>query len=212
MVKHRSGYPKWTANFHRSRSAPANAARSNGQQTYVFLTREGGQGIVQIDELDQSRYTRKIRYRMWNDTDVSATVGLPKPDSPATVSWSAVHEGRLAAPGLQSLSAWSLNNHQAVAVPDGTRKISSIAAGILPSLRHQSSRTGWSTKKCRSSLPGRLFTQSTQFARDYLKTIRHLPAIQVMNCRRAMLISPDGFDTLSAADAAEFPDALLSSR
>ncbi len=41
---------------------------ATGQQTYVFLTREGGQGIVQIDELDQSRYTRKIRYRMWNDT------------------------------------------------------------------------------------------------------------------------------------------------
>ncbi len=185
---------------------------ATGQQTYAFLTREGGQGIVQIDELDQSRNTRKIRYRMWNDTDVSASVGLPKPDSPSTVSWSAVHKARLAAPGPQSLSAWSLNNHQAVAVPDGTPEdffdcSRNSAFYSLPEFvnwmvdEKVSLIFAWADySHNRRNLP-----------EDYLKTIRRLPAIQVMNCRRAMLISPDGFDTLSAADAAEFPDALLSS-
>ncbi len=88
------------------------------QNTLLFLTREGGQGILQFDKFDDTRGSRKLRYRMWGDDGRAMTVGFDEFRKDPPAKWSGPVRFRLSAPKANALSGWSIKRNSAVPLPE----------------------------------------------------------------------------------------------
>lgn len=88
------------------------------ERTLLFLTREGGQGILQFDKFDDTRGSRKLRYRMWGDDGRAMTVGFDEFRKDPPAKWSGPVRFRLSPPKANALSGWSIKRNSAVPLPE----------------------------------------------------------------------------------------------
>ncbi len=82
------------------------------QNTLLFLTREGGQGILQLDEYDKSKGSRMIRFRMWQPDYVSPLPPAADVAVASDANWSEPVRVYLEEPGPNATCGWSISRNQ----------------------------------------------------------------------------------------------------
>jgi hypothetical protein len=87
--------------------------------TLLFITRDGGRGILQVFPREQpASYARKIRYRLWHEQDRPAPAAPPKRTPRHESDWGPERLVILKAPGRDRAFLLNLETGQKVTPPD----------------------------------------------------------------------------------------------
>ncbi len=119
----RSGRPMKLGREARSTLVPFGKSRRDYKRdqvgTFLFTTREGGRGVVQVFPRTEGSETRRIRYRMWVDPDVKqAPQPAPTPRKQGDVALGPLVEPTLQTPARGRTFLLDLETGRTISPPD----------------------------------------------------------------------------------------------
>lgn len=84
--------------------------------TFLFLTREGGMGVLRLEPYRKETSSRIVKYRMWT-TGPEAPDTVTPPTSEQPTGWGEVVKVRLPVVGSGTKSFWSIKNSATIELP-----------------------------------------------------------------------------------------------
>lgn len=174
--------------------------------TFLFTTREGGRGIMQVFPSDQTMSDRRLRYRMWERETPVETPALNKPDLPSQTPIPDSVTVTLSLPGRDDEFLYDFESQRARALP----KNRDVEPTYYIGLESEQQTLAWAEREGIDlvSYRGEYAFDTTDSTENLPRYLNSLVGLGMRNRE----VTAEAFDTMSIEAAREILDRVIDPR